>query len=217
LQINGSILSNTIVAAGTLGGTGTNGGSVTIFAGGTLAPGLGDTGMLTINANLTLQGNFAAIVNESSSPSNNLCVVGGTLINTGTGLVTVTNSGPAVALGDSFKLFNQPVVGGSTLTITPAPGMGLAWSNRLAIDGSIMVVSAPSIASYPTNLTIAVSGSTLTLSWPATHLGWIAQSNSVTLTDTNFWFDIPGSDSVTSLTNTINSSLTNVFYRLRYP
>jgi hypothetical protein len=120
-------------------------------------------------------------------------------------------------IGDAFTLFNKPVVNGNALSITPPPGMGLAWSNRLSIDGSIVVVSAPTIASYPTNLTLTVSGSTLTLNWPATHLGWIAQSNSVALANTNFWFDIPGSGSVTGLTNIINPGLANVFYRLRHP
>jgi fibronectin-binding autotransporter adhesin len=215
LLVSGSILTNATVAGGTLGGTGTIGGSVTVAAAGTLAPGAVDTGTLTINGNLTLQGNFAAVVNESISPSNNLCVVSGTLTNIGTGTVTVTNAGPALALGDSFKLFSQPMVGGGALTITPAPGAGLSWQNKLAVDGSIVVVSA--VASYPTNITVAVSGNALTLTWPATHLGWIAQSNSVALADTNFWFDIPGSASVTSLTNTINPNLLNVFYRLRHP
>ena len=218
LRINSSILANSIVAAGgTLGGTGTIGGSVTVSAGGMLAPGAGDTGTLTINGNLTLQGNVFAVVNESVSPSNNLCVVSGTLANTGAGTVTVTNLGPTPVIGDSFKLFSKPVVSGGVLTIIPAPGVGLAWTNKLAIDGSIAVISAPATASYPTNIMVAVNGNTLTLSWPATHLGWFAQSNSASLANTNYWFDISGSDSVTGLTNTINPSVTNMFYRLRHP
>jgi autotransporter-associated beta strand protein len=216
LLVNGSILTNAMAATGgRLGGTGTISGTVTVAAGGTLSPGVGDTGALTITGNLNLQGNLAVVVNKSVSPSNNLSVVSGTLTNTGTGTVTVANLGSALSLGDSFKLFSQPVVGGSALTITPAPGVGFSWQNKLAVDGSIVVVSA--VASYPTNITVAVSGNTLTLTWPATHLGWIAQSNSVGLASTSSWFDISGSDSVTGLTNTINPSVTNVFYRLRHP
>jgi autotransporter-associated beta strand protein len=218
LFVDGSIPANAVASAGgTLGGNGTIGGTVNVAVGGTLAPGVGDTGALTITGNLNLAGNLAVMVNESLSPSNNFCTVNGTLSNTGTGMVIVTNLGPTPAIGDAFTLFNKPVVNGNTLSITPAPGMGLTWSNRLSIDGSIVVVSAPTIASYPTNITASVSGSTLTLSWPATHLGWIAQSNSVALANTNYWFDIAGSASVTSLTNTINLNMTNVFYRLRYP
>jgi len=217
LLVNGSILANAAVTGGALGGTGTIGGNVNVAAGGTLAPGAGDTGALTITGNLNLQGNVAVVINESLSPSNNFCTVIGTLANSGTGTVTVTNLGPAPVLGDVFTLFNKPVVNGNALSVTPPPGTGLTWSNRLSIDGSIMVIPAPTIPSYPTNLMIAVSGSTVTLSWPATHLGWIAQSNSVSLVATNFWFDIVGSDSTTGLTNVISPGQTNVFYRLRHP
>ena len=160
---------------------------------------------------------MAVVVNESSSPSNNLCVVNGSASNIGTGAVIITNAGPALSVGDSFKLFSGVVAGGNALTITPAPGAGLTWSNRLAIDGSIMVISLPTVASNPTNLTYSVSNNVLTLNWPATDLGWIAQSNSVSVANSNYWFDIQGSASGTGLTNTINPSMTNVFYRLRHP
>jgi hypothetical protein len=43
--------------------------------------------------------------------------------------------------GDSFQLFSQPLLNGQALTITPVPGSGLAWSNNLALNGSIAVVS----------------------------------------------------------------------------
>ena len=83
-------------------------------------------------------------------------------------------------------------------------------------SGSITVLGS-TIASYSTNILFTVSGNTLVLTWPATHLGWIAQSNSVSLANTNFWFDITGSQSGTSLNVTMNPGLTNVFYRLRHP
>jgi hypothetical protein len=82
--------------------------------------------------------------------------------------------------------------------------------------GSITVLTGGT-ASYPTNILFSVSGGSLALSWPATHLGWYAQSNSVALANTNYWFDIPGSETVTSLNLTITPGQTNVFYRLRHP
>jgi hypothetical protein len=39
----------------------------------------------------------------------------------------------------------------------------------------------------------------------------------VSLAGTNYWFDIPGSQSVTSLNVTINPAQKDVFYRLRKP
>lgn len=61
----------------------------------------------------------------------------------------------------------------------------------------------------------AASG-VLTLSWPS-NLGWILQSNSVSLADENDWFNVAGSASVTSVNITINPSSPAVFYRMVYP
>jgi len=80
--------------------------------------------------------------------------------------------------------------------------------------GSLTVLG--SIASNPTNITFSVSGTTLTLAWPADHLGWIAQSNSVGLLNTN-WFDVPNSQTGTQINVSLNPALTNVFYRSRHP
>jgi hypothetical protein len=98
----------------------------------------------------------------------------------------------------------------------PATWTAVTGAAATSASGSITVLAA-TIASNPTNITVAVSGNTLTLTWPADHLGWIAQSNSVSLINTNYWFDIPNSQSVTQLNITMNTALTNVFYRLRHP
>lgn len=212
-----STVSGGYVLAGgqTLSGVGVVNGAVTTASGAVLAPGNGDTGTLTMNGNLTLMGNLAVVLNKSLSASNNFCNLSGTLINTGTGTVTITNAGPSLAVGDKFTLFNQPLVSGNAMTIVPPSGT--TFTNKLASDGSIQVLTVSTIASYPTNITVSVSGNTMTLSWPQTHAGWIAQSNSVNLVNTNYWLDIPNSQNGTSLNVTINHSLTNVFYRLRHP
>jgi autotransporter-associated beta strand protein len=218
LHVNGSIAGSSVTVSNgaTLGGTGTIAAPVTVAAGGTLAPGA-SIGTLTFAGNLTVNGNLAIEVDTSVVPAHDVCNVAGTL-SAGGGTVTVTNVGPnALNLGDSFPLFNKPVVNGSALTITPAPGVGLAWTNKLAFDGSIAVVAGPTTADAPTNITFSVSGSTLSLTWPSSHLGWFAQSNSVSVAAPALWFDISGSDAVTSLNITIDPALPNVFYRLRHP
>jgi autotransporter-associated beta strand protein len=99
----------------------------------------------------------------------------------------------------------------------PATWVGQTGADTsTSASGSLTVLGA-STASNPTNLTFTVSGSTLSLSWPGDHLGWIAQSNRVSVASPASWFDIAGSQSVTNLTVTINPSLTNVFFRLRHP
>ena len=128
----------TLVSAGALGGTGVIGGPVVVTAAGTLAPGA-SIGTLTINNNLTISGNLFVEVDRTASPSSDYVNVSGALTNAGTGTVMVTNLGTSVlAVGDSFTLFNQVLVNGDALTVI---GAGAIWTNKLAYDGSIEVVS----------------------------------------------------------------------------
>jgi hypothetical protein len=83
--------------------------------------------------------------------------------------------------------------------------------------GGLDLVVSSTISTNPTNINFTFSGSALTLTWPGDHLGWIAQSNSVDLGRSNYWFDILGSQSATNLIIPINFGTANVFYRIRYP
>ena len=94
------------------------------------------------------------------------------------------------------------------------PGTYNSTTTAPFITGTGNLLVQPSIATYPTNITVSVSGNMLNLSWPATHLGWYAQSNSVNLANPNFWHDVPNSQSGTSLAIIISPTKTNVFYRL---
>ena len=205
----------TVNSGGTLGGTGIIGGEVTNT--GTIAPGAGGIGTLTIHSNLTLGGNLLFDVNKSLAQSNDFLNVSGILANAGTGVLTLTNIGSsALVVGDSFKLFSQAVGNGLALTISgPA---NVTFTNNLEVDGSISVLSAAvATADYPTNITLGVSSGNLNLTWPETHLGWYAQSNSVNLAGTNYWFDVANSQNGTHLSIPMNLGQTNVFYRLRHP
>ena len=203
------------VSAGGFGGTTTIGAPVSVLPGATLAPGTPPAiGTLTLNSDLTLGGNLLVKVNKSLAQSNDLVTVAGALSNTNTGTVSVNNLGSALTVGDTFTLFSQPVTGGASLAIS---GGGVMWSNNLANDGSIIVLST--LAAYSTNLAATVSGSTLTVTWPATHLGWILQSQTNSLSSglsTN-WMDVTGSDAVTSTNLSINATVPAAFYRLRHP
>lgn len=204
-------------SAGLLAGSGSVAGSVFVTAtnatigGGTAV----SIGALTINGNLTLAGGGGFFrVNGASSDS--VSVVG-SLANTGGGSITVTNLGAALTAGQSFAIFNKAMTGGNTLSIS---GAGVTWTNKLAVDGSIVVGPAAStIASYSTNITYSVSGSTLTINWPTTHLGWILQNqtNSLSAGLSTNWVDVAGSSNVTSTNITVNPAYPTVFYRLRHP
>ncbi len=143
-----------IVSSGTLGGITTIGGPVGIVAGGTLAPGTPSTiGTLTLSSDLNIGGNIAVKVNKSLSQTSDFISVGGGLNNTNNGSIIVNNLGPALAAGDKFTLFSQPVGGGDALTVT---GAGAVWSNSLATDGSIIVLST--VVPKPVIRSIAISG-----------------------------------------------------------
>lgn len=219
LLVNGAIASGgavTVQSGATLGGTGTINCPVSVSAGGTLAPGA-SLGTLTVNNSLTLNGNLFIEVNSAASPSNDLVNVTGTLSSSGAGVVTVTNLGPALTAGQSFKLFSKAVVNGGALTIQPLPGPGLQWTNRLAVDGSIAVVSP--VATNPTNLTSVLNGNQLTLSWPADHTGWRlqVQTNSLSQGLGSNWVEIPNSTTTNQFTFPVDPTVGTVLYRLIYP
>lgn len=198
-------------ASQTLTGAGTVNGSVQVD--GTLAP----VGTLTFNNDLTINGNMIVRLNKFLVQSNDLVVVNGTLNNIGTGTLVVTNPGPPLAVGDKFTLFSQALPNGNNLTIVPPSGV--TFTNQLATDGSIQVLTAPAIASNPTNITLSISGNTLNLSWPADHLGWIlqVQTNSLATGLNTNWSDLTGTWLVTATNFAINPADPTVFYRLRHP
>jgi len=81
----------------------------------------------------------------------------------------------------------------------------------------LMVVSVT--AANPTNMSYSVSGSFLTISWPAAYLGWILQSQTNTLAAglTTNWVDIAGSSSNTQALLQMNAANSDRFFRLRHP
>jgi autotransporter-associated beta strand protein len=216
LQINGSLAAASVVTVSsnaTLSGTGTINGPVTINSLGTLAPGTTAIGTLTINNNLTLSGNVFARLNRSGFSSDKT-IVSGVLTNTGTGTITVTNLGATLQTGDSFALFSKAVSNGVALVVS---GAGVNWTNKLAVDGTIAVLST--VATNPTNITYSVSSGTLSLSWPADHTGWILQTQTNSLAKglgTN-WVAVPGSSTVNQTNIVINPANGSVFFRLISP
>ncbi|HEY4415871.1 MAG TPA: autotransporter-associated beta strand repeat-containing protein [Verrucomicrobiae bacterium] len=205
-----SITPWTLGASQTLGGAGTVNGS--LLANGTVAPGL-PIGTLTVNGNLTVAGNVAVDVDKSLAQSNDTVVVNGTLNNTGAGTMTIVNSGTtALVVGDKFTLFNQPVSGGATLTIT---GAGATWTNTLAVDGSVTVLTVtPAGPTSPEPITVSTTGGSLNLQWPT--IGWQlqVQTNSLTTGLSTNWSNWPGSKTTNAVSIPVVPGNPSVFFRL---
>jgi autotransporter-associated beta strand protein len=146
LLVNGSLgaaSAVTVNSGGTLGGSGTIGGSVAVNAGATLSPGA-SLGSLAVGGNLSIGGNLFIDLDKSLSPSNDMVTVSGVLTNAGTGSVTLRNLGAVpLATGDSFKIFNKPLLNGGALHLVPLGSE--VWTNRLALDGTVAVLSSTNV------------------------------------------------------------------------
>jgi len=208
----------TIANGGTLAGNGIVAGPVTVNSGGALAPG-NPLGTLRVTNNLTLSAGSSTYVQVQHSPlTNDSVTVLGTLAEGGT--LNVTNSGAAaLAVGDTFHLFNAGTYSGSfSSLVLPQLSGGLAWNtNALKTAGvlSVMALSSPTIA------TTTLSGGNLVLIGSGGINGWTYYL----LTSTNLnlpvaqWarvatnqFDGSGNFSVT---NAVNPAAPQTYYRIQ--
>lgn len=204
--------------AQTLTGGGAVNGDVTIGTNAIIAPGTG-IGTLTISGALTNDGAAVMELNRTNVQNADSITAGSFSMS---GTLTVTNIGPDLVTGDKFQLFSAPVSGFSSVSLPAANAantISYVWTNKLAIDGSIEVLSGASpINTNPPPIVSSYNGSTLSLSWP-TNSGWILQmqtNNLATGLGTN-WVDVPGSENITSTNITVNAGQPTVFYRLRLP
>ena len=197
-----------------LQGSGTVRGNLNALAGSTLYP--GDTiGVLTVQGNVALGGALLLQLNRINNPaSDELVSLGGTIQSGGT--LAVLNAGPALQPGDTFQLFGAPVTGFSAINL-PALSSGNGWTNLLAVNGSLQVVSL--LAPNSTNITVQAAGNILTLWWPLDHLGWQLQAqtnSSATGLGTN-WVVVAGSTATNQVAIPLDPANNSVFYRLAHP
>jgi 4-phytase/acid phosphatase len=93
--------------------------------------------------------------------------------------------------------------------------IGLEYVQPFA-DEDQPIVQDPYTADNPTNITASVSSKTLTIAWPADHIGWTLQVQTNGLSSGQ-WSDLPGSSDVNLVEIPISSTNTAVFYRLSRP
>ncbi len=224
LNLAGPVKELNIVSNQTLKGGGVIGiASVTVTTGGTLSPGDG-VGTLTLSNNtVSSSGTILMELNRTNSGATNDQLAAITITING-GKLIVTNLGPDLRAGDSFKLFSV-AIGGSGFTTVNLPtnaasGVSYTWTNKLTLDGTIQVLTATGgVNTNATSLTSVVTGTQLILSWPADHIGWRlqAQTNFLSTGLYTNWVTIPGTETGNHYTNTLNPANGSVFYRMVYP
>lgn len=175
---------------------------------------------LTINGSYTMRTACTNILslNRTNTPANDSITASSIAYN---GVLIVTNLGDTAfpnASTNKFQLFNGPLSGSFASVVLPSLPTNEFWINNLTVNGSISVVNTnAALANNPTNITVLVSGGTLSLTWPTDHLGWTLQAQTNTLgvgLKTNGWVDVPGSSAQTSATITMDPTQPTVFYRL---
>src|ERR1051326_258472 len=173
---NSVVLTNSLLdihASQTLAGLGTIRGTLLAENGSTVSPGL-PTGVLTVTNSATLNGAINFQLERASAPNSGR--IAAPSIDVTGATITITNIGPDLVTGDSYQLFSVPVAGTPAAINLPvqnqAATITYVWTNKLAIDGTIQVLSGASATSTSrTNITAVLSGNTLDLSWPADHTG----------------------------------------------
>jgi fibronectin-binding autotransporter adhesin len=198
--------------------TGRTDGTLRLNAGQILKHAGATTGNINITGNVNIgNGTLLLGVNRSGFAHDNLVASGG---KTYSGTLAVTNIGAVLQVGDSFQLFPSGTAGFTSFnlqTVDTVNNVKYTWNNTVSTDGKITVASVgPVLNSTPTNITVSVSGSNLTLTWPSDHTGWTLQSQTNAPGQglgTN-WFDIVGSTATNQLVVPINPS-GSVFFRMK--
>jgi pectate lyase len=206
----------TLLNGKSLIGNGTIRGSVIVASGSTIAPGF-SIGTFNITNALTFQSGSTNVMELNATLHTNDLITGLSSVSYG-GRLIVTNLNGTLTAGDSFKLFHAESYSGAftSITLPPLPG-NLIWTNKLAVNGTLAVISP--VNTTPANLTFAIVGNSLQLIWPADRIGWRleAQTNNLTAGLNTNWFNIAGASATNQMFLPIDPANGSVFLRLVYP
>jgi len=217
----------TLASGQTLSGIGGINGNLVVSPGAALAPagtnttigittGANPTGMIAASGIVTLNG--ATIIKLNGSGTNDVVQAGADMTYGGT-LSLVNISGSPLTAGNSFHIFSAAGYSGSFMNITPAsPGAGLVWDTSQLNSGILSVATG---TTQPFISSAQLSGGNLLLSgsngvvngtfYVLTSTNVAAPLASWTVLSTNN-FDVNGAFSIT---NSLNSDVTQCFYLLK--
>ncbi len=224
LFVNAPILGTaTVMSGATLSGSGSIDGVVTVQSGGQLAAGPTATtiGTLTLNSTPVLGGSVVVRINPTTAQADQFVLSGANTANY-SGTLVVNNVGGPLLAGDNFTIFTAAYHNGSFGSIVGSPGAGLAYSFANGVLSVVSTGAAYATNTVPTNVTATLNGGggkTVSIAWPADHLGWVIQSQTNDVdggiqSNPAAWFDLPATATV-NLMNVTNPSDLAVYYRMR--
>lgn len=223
LLVNGAVGSGgvTVQASATLGGAGNVGGVTTLQPGGIIQGGDANySNTLTVAAlNLGNTNNVTTYSRFTVAAGGKVATT--TLTVSGTNVVQILD--PSLTVGTNTLFTYTGTIGGTNgfggfqLGTLPSGVTAQLLNSGFAVK--LAVTSVVTVNTNPPVLTNSLSGNTLTLSWPADHLGWRlqAQTNSLNAGLGSNWFTWPNSTNVTSVPIQLNSANPTVFFRLTLP
>jgi hypothetical protein len=138
--------------------------------------------------------------------------------------LTTSSLWAADPLQRAWKVFKTADDGSTQFRLTldeAESGAGLTGNKSLVLPPYSITTAIINngFASSPTNITYVLTNNQLRLLWPASHRGWILQSQTSGLATglQSNWTDVPGSGAQTEASVVLNPTNSAVFFRLRYP
>lgn len=202
--VNGGFVLDT---AQTLAGNGNVLGAVTVN--GTLAPG-DSIGTLTFNSDLSFQGTTVMEIARNGAVLGSDLVAGVSTLTYG-GTLIVTNVGSsALQVGDVFQLFSAAAYNPAFANVVYPTGY--TFTDNLAVDGSITVLTVPNAA--PPTLSYTASGGNWVFNWAESGFKLQTQTNALDVGLGTNWVDVPGGDVSGVSVPGPNAGNPAVFFRL---
>jgi autotransporter-associated beta strand protein len=172
-----------------------------------------------VSGGLTIVGAGLVALNGASTYTGNTVVAAGTLE-----LITPVLPSATTLIISNGVIVQLDYTGTNNVTglvvngVSQPKGTYNATTSPTFITGAGNLLVGATTASNPTNITASVSGGTsVAVSWPADHLGWILQEQTNALNSGSNWVDLAGTSTITSTNVPINPALPRVFFRLRHP
>ena len=185
----------------------------TVYPGQSIAPaGTNKIGSLSVSGSLVLLGTTVMDIHKNGAALSSDSITANGVELGGSLKVSFPGAHTDLVPGDKFTLFTAAPLDSSLTLVLPPPGAGLAWANRIFVDGSIEVIPCGcGEPTTPPRLTMAASPTNATVSWPPAYTSFVLRSQTNAL-GTN-WGRVPGVAN-NSFTIPFQPGVTSVFFHL---